>query len=66
MFIAVIGAGWSGAHMALTLTKEGHKVVLLDKQNNIFSGTSGKFGIRLHRGPHYPRSKMTRDNCAAT
>ena len=27
------------------------------------AGVSGQFGIRLHRGPHYPRSKRTRESC---
>ncbi|KAI4258500.1 MAG: hypothetical protein L6R42_005057 [Xanthoria sp. 1 TBL-2021] len=29
------------------------------------SGVSGDFGIRLHRGPHYPRSKITREDAQA-
>ena len=29
----------------------------------MFNGTSGKFGVRLHAGPHYPRSSATRKSC---
>ncbi|KAI4131361.1 MAG: hypothetical protein LQ338_001246 [Usnochroma carphineum] len=63
--IAIIGAGWTGCHLALELAKDGHGVTLFDKQEEILSGVSGTFGIRLHRGPHYPRSKDTRDHCHA-
>ena len=64
--IAIIGAGWTGCHLALELAKEGHKVTLFDKGNDILSGVSGNFGIRLHRGPHYPRSRKTRESCHAS
>ncbi|KAK5994500.1 putative FAD-dependent monooxygenase kojA [Cladobotryum mycophilum] len=63
MLIAIVGAGWNGCHLACELSKEGHQVMLLDREHQIFNGTSGCFGIRLHRGPHYPRSKATRVNC---
>ena len=61
--IAIIGAGWTGCHLALELAKDGHRVTLFDKGNDILSGVSGDFGIRLHRGPHYPRSNETRESC---
>ncbi|MBP5952247.1 FAD-dependent oxidoreductase [Pseudomonas sp. P42] len=63
MKIAVVGAGWNGAHCALELVTAGHQVVLLDKHPDIFQGVSGDFGIRLHKGPHYPRSRNTRESC---
>lgn len=63
MRICIIGAGWYGCHLARVLTLKGHEVTLLEKNNDIFSGISGSFGIRLHRGPHYPRSFETRQNC---
>lgn len=65
MNVVVIGAGWNGCHCALTLAKAGHQVVLLEKADEVFRGVSGDFGIRLHKGPHYPRSKATRKNCLA-
>jgi hypothetical protein len=61
--IAVVGAGWYGSHLALTLSQEGHSVTLIEQNDDIFSGVSGRFGIRLHKGPHYPRSKATRVAC---
>ena len=64
--IAIIGAGWTGCHLALELAKDGHRITLFDKGNDILSGVSGSFGIRLHRGPHYPRSGKTRESCHAS
>lgn len=61
--IAVIGAGWFGTHTALELSKSGYLVTLYEKNSTIFSGTSGTFGVRIHAGPHYPRSFSTRKTC---
>ncbi len=63
MNIGIIGAGWYGCHIALSLKREGHNITLLEKNNDIFQGISGNFGIRLHKGPHYPRSDKTRQTC---
>ncbi len=64
MHIAIIGAGWYGAHLACELAKQRHTVTLIEKNIAILSETSGTFGVRLHRGPHYPRSSETRKGCA--
>lgn len=61
--VAVLGAGWYGSHIALKAAAAGHDVVIFDKEPDIFYGLSGAFGIRLHEGPHYPRSKGTRESC---
>jgi predicted NAD/FAD-dependent oxidoreductase len=61
--IAVVGAGWYGCHIALELAKTGHEVTIFEENDDMFKGLSGEFGIRLHRGPHYPRSKQTRESC---
>ena len=61
--IGIVGGGWNGCHLALELNKDGHEVEVFEKQSDIFKGVSGNFGIRLHKGPHYPRSKSTRDSC---
>lgn len=62
--IAIIGAGWYGCHIALSLKEtEEYDVVLFEAKSDIFQGCSGKFGVRLHAGPHYPRSKKTRESC---
>jgi hypothetical protein len=63
MRLAIVGAGWYGCHLALELKKAGHDVVLYEKNDKIFSQISGEFGIRLHAGPHYPRSEETRKSC---
>ena len=63
MNIYIIGSGWYGCHTALYLAQAGHTVTILEKNLDIFQGTSGQFGIRLHSGPHYPRSAATRESC---
>ena len=55
----IIGAGWMGCHLALTLIKQGHQVKLFE-QKKIFNGMSGSNTNRLHMGYHYPRSFQTR------
>ncbi len=63
MKIAVIGGGWYGSHIALQLAQKGYSVTLYEKNSHLFSEISGLFGIRLHIGPHYPRSATTRRSC---
>ena len=59
--VAVIGGGWYGCHLALTLKARGFDVTLLEKENRLFQGASGKNQFRLHAGFHYPRSHLTRE-----
>ena len=61
--VAIVGGGWYGCHIALSLAKKGYDVTIFEKNVGIFSGISGRFGIRLHAGPHYPRSLKTRLSC---
>lgn len=62
--IGIIGAGWYGAHIGIALKKAGYRdVTIFEKTHDIFSKISGRFGIRLHIGPHYPRSEETRKHC---
>jgi hypothetical protein len=61
--IAVIGGGWYGCHIARVLKLAGHDITLFESRDDIFKGISGNFGIRLHTGPHYPRSEKTRKSC---
>jgi L-2-hydroxyglutarate oxidase LhgO len=57
MKIAIVGAGWFGCHLALTLKE--HSITVFEK-DEIFCGASGHNQNRLHLGFHYPRSYETR------
>ena len=59
--IAIIGAGWYGCHFALSFIKKGLKVILYEKNEEIFSEASFNNQNRLHLGFHYPRSYKTRN-----
>ncbi len=63
MKIRVLGSGWYGSHIALSLIRDGHYVELHEIADRLFSGASGSIPARLHCGSHYPRSKLTRDAC---
>jgi hypothetical protein len=63
MKILVIGAGWYGCHLAITLKSEGHDITVVDKRNSIFTGSSSHNQNRLHLGFHYPRSSDTIKEC---
>ncbi|HBC3556809.1 TPA: FAD-dependent oxidoreductase [Vibrio parahaemolyticus] len=60
MKIAIIGAGWYGCHMALSLLQAGHMVKIFEKSDTCISGASKKNQNRLHLGFHYPRDHQTR------
>lgn len=60
MNIAIIGAGWYGCHIALTLIQAGHDVKVFEKSDHAISGASKKNQNRLHLGFHYPRDHQTR------
>ena len=59
MRIKIVGAGWYGCHLALTLQRYGNEIVLVDKVG-VFAGASRANQSRLHQGWHYPRSSVTR------
>lgn len=63
MRIRVIGGGWYGCHLALTLIEAGHEVELHELSDRLFCGASGANPARLHKGFHYPRSRLTRAAC---
>lgn len=65
MKIAIVGAGWTGCHLASVL-KDEHEIVLIDKESRPFCGTSQINQNRLHLGYHYARNKATRDMCRNT
>ncbi len=62
--VAIIGLGWYGAQCALHLAQnDQYKITVFEQNSSPFGGISGTFGVRLHIGPHYPRSQETRENC---
>lgn len=63
MRIRVIGGGWYGSSLALSLKRDGHKVYLHESADRLFAGASGSNPARLHQGQHYPRSHATRKAC---
>lgn len=58
MDIAIIGAGWFGCHLGISLRNH-HKITIFEK-DEVFAGASGHNQNRLHLGFHYPRSFETR------
>lgn len=57
--IAIVGAGWYGCHIALSLIERGCSVTIFE-DNGIFNGAATKNQLRLHLGYHYLRSHSTR------
>lgn len=58
--IAIVGGGWFGCHMGLSLKKMGIPVTVFEQNSSLFGGASGYNQNRLHIGFHYPRSAITR------
>ena len=50
---AVIGSGISGISIAEILTRQGHSVVLIEKNNTLASETTRDFHEWLHTGSLY-------------
>lgn len=63
LHICIVGTGWYGCHAAMYLRNKGITVSLYDKSNAFFTGASCKNQNRLHLGYHYPRSKVTIEEC---
>lgn len=63
--IVIIGTGWYGLHIYLFLKQryKNIKIVILEKNNDIFDNSSNYNQNRLHLGYHYPRSYDTRKLC---
>ena len=58
MKIAIIGTGFYGSSLAITLSKK-YQVDLYEKESKIFNGASSCNQFRFHSGYHYPRSQKT-------
>lgn len=63
MRIVIIGGGWYGCHLGLSLSGYGHQIELHETADQLFAGASGGNPARLHKGFHYPRSRLTRAAC---
>ena len=65
MNIGIIGAGWFGCYVAEYLLENysNISITLIDKNSNIFEGSSYNNQNRLHLGFHYPRCEITRIKC---
>jgi len=60
MKIAIVGAGWYGCHIGLSLKNNGIDVKIFEKNDDIFLEASTNNQYRLHQGLHYARSSLTR------
>ena len=58
--IAIIGAGWYGCHIGLSLKHLGFDVTIFEKENDVLTRASGNNQFRLHLGFHYARNYTTR------
>jgi len=63
MDILVIGAGIFGCTIASKLAQFNHKIVLIDKENDLMQKASKVNHNRIHFGYHYPRSIETAKQC---
>ena len=60
MRIVIIGAGWYGCHLAISLIQKNYQVQIFERSDSSISGASRNNQNRLHRGFHYPRNFETR------
>lgn len=66
MDICIIGCGWYGCYVAEKLLQYKNiniRITMIDKEDDIFKGSSSNNQNRLHLGFHYPRCKITMDKC---
>jgi hypothetical protein len=60
--IIIVGGGWYGCHIA-TILKYKYDITIIEKNNDIFNGSSFFNQNRLHLGYHYCRNYATRHLC---
>lgn len=57
--IVIIGGGFYGCMIGLTLSKLSKKVLIIEKEDQILKRASYNNQARVHNGYHYPRSFLT-------
>lgn len=60
MRVAVLGAGWYGCHLSVSMMQAGIDVTIYEKKTGTIQGASRFNQNRLHKGFHYPRNYETR------
>jgi hypothetical protein len=60
--IIIVGGGWYGCHIA-SILKNKYDITIIEKNNDIFNGSSFFNQNRLHLGYHYCRNYATRHLC---
>ncbi len=63
--IIIIGGGIHGLSCAMELADLDYEIVLIEKETELFQGTSGATHNRAHMGYHYPRAENTVEECQA-
>ena len=58
--VAIVGAGWYGCHIGVSLKALGFDVTVLEQHHRPLHEASGNNQFRLHQGFHYPRHHGTR------
>ncbi|KAF4443749.1 hypothetical protein F53441_11352 [Fusarium austroafricanum] len=58
--VGIIGGGWYGCHIALSLRALGFRVKLFEQHKRLLHEASGNNQFRLHMGFHYARHSGTR------
>ena len=61
--ILIIGGGIHGCFLAYYLSKKNYIITIIEKNNDICNGSSAATHNRANRGFHYPRSKITSNEC---
>jgi glycine/D-amino acid oxidase-like deaminating enzyme len=57
--VIIIGGGFFGVYLAQHLARQGHRVTLCERGNEIMQRASFANQARVHNGYHYPRSMLT-------
>lgn len=57
--VAVVGGGFFGCSLAVTLADQGHRVLLVEERDELLQRASYNNQARVHQGYHYPRSILT-------